>query len=69
MNEPIELIEKDLKYKRETLEGLEKRIRSENDQVESTAAEIRVLENEVATFEEAIALLGGKDKKNGKCKN
>jgi len=60
MSEPIKLIEKDLKYKKGTLESLEKRLHSEEIQMLTTREEVKILKKEIAIFEEAIALLKGK---------
>ena len=59
MIKPIELIEKDLKYKKGTLEGLKNRLNKEEKEVLSTAVEIQVLEKEIEIFEKAKALLEG----------
>lgn len=66
MNEPIELIEKDLKYKKEELGGLQKRLDNENKAAISTTAAIQVLKKKIGVSEKAVALLKGGDKKDGK---
>ena len=57
MTEPIRLIEKELKYKKEALEALNKRLNDEENQISSITGDIQALKEKIRVFEEAIALL------------
>lgn len=66
MKKPIELIEEDLKYKKETLGALRETLKGEEKAALETALEIKILKEEIEIFEKAIALLKGGNKKDGK---
>ncbi len=66
MDKPIDLIEKDLKYKEETLEALRETLKDEEKAALDTALEIQALKEEIEVFEKAMVLLKGGDKKHGK---
>ncbi|MBA7678099.1 hypothetical protein ES703_86370 [subsurface metagenome] len=62
MTEPIRLIEKELKYKKESLEVLNKKLNDEKNQISSITGDIQALKEKIRVFEEAIALLMEEEK-------